>query len=396
MASVKILLYKHKTLKDNRHPVVMSIVKDRKRKIISLGYSSHENHWNFDKNIPTAKHPHATELKQVIKTKKLRAEKEIMRFDNIGKPYTLEDIAHSINERIKPGSFKNYTEKVINTLKMENRNKYAKSYQDTLNAVLKYTNEHDVDFKHITPKFCRDFESNLLIENKRINTIAVHLRNIRSIYNKAIKDNIIPQHFYPFSEIRIKTEKTQKRAVTKNIIAEIKQLKLKKGTRIALARDIFMFSFYNRGINFIDIFYLKEKDIIDSRIYYRRSKVKEPMNVKLVPEALKIIKRYSQKKDPEKYVFPMLRNSDEYHRYEATFRNIRKDLSRIGEMVNSPVPLTSYVARHSWATIAKRSGVSTAVISEGLGHSTEKITQVYLDSFEDNVLDKANELITDL
>ncbi len=374
----------------------MSIIKDRKRKVIHLGYSSTKSQWNFENDLPNYKHPHATELKQVIKSKKLSAEKAILKLDNLRKPYTVKDIAHMINERLDSSSFKSYTEQEIEVLKKEKRDKYAKSFNDALNAILKFNNGVDLDFKEITPKFCRDFESYLITNDCKVNTIATYMIRIRAIYNRAIKDRLISKHFYPFEEYRIKTEKTQKRAVQKNIIGKIKRLKLKLGSRKYIARDLFMFSFYNRGINFKDILFLKEKDIINGRIYYRRSKVKEPINVKLLPESRRIINKYIKSLGPDEYIFPYVKKGDEFNSYETAYGNLRRELNEIGKEVGCPFSLTSYVARHSWATIAKRSGVSASVISEALGHQTEKTTQIYLDSFEDDVVDEANRKITRL
>lgn len=320
--------------------------------------------------------------------------------DSIGKPYTLDDVAVLIKFSYKPSSLKHYTEAIIIELQKSNRHKYASSYNDALNAILKFNKKQDLDLKDITPKFIEEFKSHLLSKGRKINTIGVYLRNFKAIYNRAIKEGYVPEKFYPFKNIKIKYEQTKKRAIGIDVIRKIRDLDLEKWPNRKLARDIFMFSFYNRGINFIDIFYLKEKDIVDDRIYYRRRKVKGLLNVKISPETREIINRYIKNEGPEEYIFPMLKKGDEVQSYKTNFRNISKYLEKIGEEVGKDmgkkIPLTSYIARHSWATIAKRKGISTALISEGLGHSTEKITQVYLDSFEDEELDAANETITKL
>ena len=149
-------------------------------------------------------------------------------------------------------------------------------------------------------------------------------------------------------------------------------------------------------MSFVDIAYLKVKDVRKGRLNYSRQKTSQKYSMAILEPAMEIIKRYSDLKDPEAFLFPLLDPKHEkiHELYRSCMRNQNRRLKEIGKKLELSLPLTSYVARHSWATIAKRSGVPTAVISEGLGHTTENTTQVYLDSFENEVLDAANRLIT--
>ncbi|WP_165389658.1 tyrosine-type recombinase/integrase [Ancylomarina subtilis] len=149
-------------------------------------------------------------------------------------------------------------------------------------------------------------------------------------------------------------------------------------------------------MSFVDIAYLKVKDVRKGRLNYSRQKTSQKYSMAILEPAMEIIKRYSDLKDPEAFLFPLLDPKHEkiHELYRSCMRNKNRRLKEIGKKLELSLPLTSYVARHSWATIAKRSGVPTAVISEGLGHTTENTTQVYLDSFENEVLDAANRLIT--
>ena len=150
-----------------------------------------------------------------------------------------------------------------------------------------------------------------------------------------------------------------------------------------------------RGMSFIDMAYLRNRDIVNGRLTYARKKTGQKFSIKLTPEAEKIIKKYSYNDKPDGYVFQILdRKGYEYLDYKNALRLTNKKLKILGEMAGCSIPISTYVSRHSWATIAKRAGIPTAVISEGLGHDSEKTTQIYLDSFENKVLDDANELIT--
>jgi len=393
MASVKVLLYTHKTLNDGSYPIVLSVIKDRKRKIISLGYSAKESQWNAEKNLPNAKHPHATKLRNTIRSKKLAIERAILDHDNSGEPYTIDDIVKSIQDEKKPSSFNEYTLYLIDQLKKQGKDGNARAYNDAKRSFVAFNNDKDIDFKNITPNVLKKFQDSLLEKGRKVNAISVYLRTIRAIYNKAIFEGIVSEKYYPFKEFKIRNEKTQKRALTKEAINSLKKLDLSDKPHLEFARDIFLFSFYNRGMNFIDIFYLQEKDILSRRIYYRRKKTGQTFSIAVTEPAQVIIDQYCKHEGPETFIFPILTPGREYQTYRTGIRNLNKYLKKVGAMVDINIPLSSYVARHSWATIAKREGISTAIISEGLGHDTEKTTQIYLDAFEDEELDKANEII---
>lgn len=159
-----------------------------------------------------------------------------------------------------------------------------------------------------------------------------------------------------------------------------------------LAIDVFVFSYLNAGINFIDIAKLKRSNIVESQLIYNREKTKKLINVPLQQKAMEIIAKYENDKSP--YLFPIL---TPFHKTEIQIANrlhkvlakINKHLKEIGKKLKLPIPLTTYVARHSYATVLKRAGVSTSIISESLGHGSEKITQVYLDSFDNSQINDA-------
>jgi len=174
----------------------------------------------------------------------------------------------------------------------------------------------------------------------------------------------------------------------------VEALDVSKENNLQLYKDLFMFSFYNRGMNFVDIAFLKVKNIESGRLNYTRQKTGQQFSIKITDKSKEIIDRYNDLKNPESYIFPIIyRKGKEYLDYRNAMRLMNKKLKKISNLLKLDVPLTTYVSRHSWATIAKRSGISTAVISEGLGHESEETTQVYLDSFENDVLDDANELV---
>lgn len=391
MASVTLMLYTHKKLKDGSHPIVISIIKDRKRRVISLGYSATDKQWSENKKTVNARHPKADELKKLIKKKKDAATKALFDLDGTGKPYTVDDIADYLGRTSKTSMFKEYTDQLIETMKQTGRHGNARAYQDALNAFYTFNNKKDIDFKNINTRLLQRFQDCLLKKEVKVNSISVYLRTLRAIYNRAIKDEIVAERLYPYKGFKISEEPTIKRAISKDDILKIRNADLSSRPDLVFARDLFLFSFYNRGMNFVDIAYLKPGDIVDGRIRYRRQKTGQTFSLKITDQAQSIIDKYQ--KEGQKYIFPILEEGKEYLTYRNAGRLVNKKLKDVGKDLELKIPLTSYVARHSWATIAKRSGVPTAVISEGLGHDSESTTQIYLDSFEDKTLDDANDLI---
>ncbi len=408
MASIKVILYGHKTLKDGSHPIIIQIIKDRKRKTISTGRSALTSQWNDRTNLPNSKHPNQQLLISRIKRIKADITDVILTLENKKKEFTVSDIVMSYQNKKTDITFNNYSAKLIDTLKKAGKNGNAIVYQSCLESINDFTKNKDIRIDEIDYLFIKRYieyleqKETILYKGteketkKKLTTngISFYLRTLRAIINKAIKEDLIEESSYPFKNISIKTQKTRKRAVNKDVIKMVEELDVSKEDNLQLYKDLFMFSFYNRGMNFVDMAYLKVENIEGVRLIYTRQKTGQQFSIKITDKAKAIIDKYNNLKVPESYIFPIIYRKDkEYLDYRNAMRLMNKKLKKISELLKLDVPLTTYVTRHSWATIAKKQGISTAVISEGLGHESEETTQVYLDSFENDVLDHANELI---
>jgi site-specific recombinase XerD len=395
MASAKILLFSHKKLNDGTYPIVLQVIKDRKRKLISLGHSSTTAQWDEENHKPNKKHPNYKDLNLLLQKKIYEANKVIIELDEKGDPYTVEDIVYKLKPKTSSTTVFKYTESQIKKLKKTGKIGNSKVYEATLSAFKKFRKEVDLTFNQLTYRVVKDFEESLLEKKRKVNSISVYLRTLRAIYNQAIKDKIALESMYPFKEVRIKNEVTSKRAISKEDIVKIRNLDLEPGSELDKARDYFLFSFNMRGMSFVDMAFLKNHDINDGRIQYARKKTGQKFSIKLTEEAEKIIIKYTYSTDPNSFTFQIIdRKGQEYLDYKNALRLTNKKLKTLGEMAGCSIPISTYVSRHSWATIAKKAGISTAIISEGLGHDSEKTTQIYLDSFGNEVLDDANELVT--
>ncbi len=223
-----------------------------------------------------------------------------------------------------------------------------------------------------------------------MNTISFYMRILQATYNRAIEKELTVQR-YPFKHVYTGVEKTVKRAVPFKYIKKIKDLELPAGSSIDFARDMFLFSFYTRGMSFVDMAYLKKKNLKNGVLTYRRRKTKQQLTIKWEKPMQEIVDKYP---DTNMYLLPIIREvENERKQYENALHLINNKLKEISIMINLAARLTMYVARHSWASVAKSKNIPISVISEGMGHDSESTTQIYLASLDNSVIDKANKLI---
>lgn len=395
MASAKIFLNKYKVNNDGSHPIILQVIKDRKKKVLWLKHSAKPNQWDTEKNLPKKNHPNSTRLRNLILSKLTEVEGIFIDLDNIGKPYTAQDVIDKLTVDERSENFYAFTEKEIGKMTSLEQTGNAAIYQSTLNAYKTFRKNKDIAFKHIDAQELNKFKEYLIAKKNMPNTISLYLRTLRAIYNRAIKEKAVSENLYPFKDFVIKSHETEKRAIEKESIDKITSLNLDKRPDLFLPRDLFLFSFYMRGMSFVDLSNLKVSNIHGDRLTYERQKTKQKFSIRITGRAREIILKYNDLKVKKSYIFPILvRKGQEYLDYRNAMRLMNKKLKDLADLAELDEPLTTYTARHSWATIAKRKGVSTAVISEGLGHDSEETTQIYLDSFENDVLDDANEIIT--
>lgn len=226
------------------------------------------------------------------------------------------------------------------------------------------------------------------------------MRTIRAILNRAIVEGKLDAGLYPFRKYKIQSAPTRKRAISKEAIEKIRNLELEENSTLWHVKNFFLFSFYCRGMNWIDMAYLKLASIVDGRIEYvraKRRKSEKSFSIKINDKIQEILDWYCSGKEQSDYIFPIIQRKDDPELARMDIKNnlklFNKHLRKIGEMCEIEGHLTSYVSRHSWGTIAKKIGVNIAVISDGYGHADPQVTQTYLDSIENEEIDEANELI---
>lgn len=316
--------------------------------------------------------------------------KIIENLKNNEKSCSLEDIKQQYNSIQHYDLFLEFMQEEIFVLQNSNRFGTAQNYKKAKKCFAEFLNGVDLPFSAITQQLIENYNIFLIQRGMIRNSVSFYMRIIRSVYNRAVKQKKTEQ-VYPFINVYTGVDCTRKRAVSEQIIQQLYKLNLPQNSPIALARDIFIFSFCMRGMSFVDIVYLKKENIQNDFIYYYRKKTKQLLTIKIEPCARQIIDRY--KYFSEIYVFPLLTHTNtqqSYKEYQSSINNYNHLLRKISKILFLDNALTSYTARHTWATIARNHNVPLSVISASMGHRSEKTTQIYLESLENSTIDNAN------
>ncbi len=272
----------------------------------------------------------------------------------------------------------------------------AKWYKDSITAFTQFNDDKSVKLHQITVSFLKDFEMEHISRGNSKNGISAYIRAIRAIYNSALKEDRFLPIKNPFLHYKIpSTVRTKKKALSKEKIIAIRNLEFKENSNLWHTKNYLLSMFNCRGMNLIDLAKLRVKDISGSRIIYGRSKTGDPLSVRITDEFARILDFYVAGKDENDFIFPIGYDGsvETFTKYRSDRRLVNKLFKRIPRDAGIEEKITSYYIRHSWATIAKNMGISTEIISEGLGHHSLKTTEIYLKSFDNSVLDVANELI---
>ena len=288
-----------------------------------------------------------------------------------------------------------YMERQINAMKTMNRLGTARNYSRARNSLRTFLDGHDVSFRRMDESLIMSYNNWLERRGVVKNTISFYMRILRAIYNKAVKDCIAKQNS-PFKNVYTGIDNTRKRALDENVIKILMMLDLKDSPTLALTRDIFIFSYCMRGMSFVDIAFLRRQNFDGNYISYRRKKTGQRLTVLVEPCIARIIRRYAESSEGCPYIFPIISSDnpeDAYRQYQTALGYHNRKLKELAKRANVNLPLSSYWARHTWATVARNHNIPVSVIGAAMGHSSEKTTLIYLASLENSVIDKANRLV---
>jgi len=397
-ATISVVCYKSKTLSNGEYPLMLRICKDGKKKYQSLGISVLPRYWDFTRNKPKPNCPNKEYIQKIILNKQTELQQRMLEFNSEQKEYTTTTLLNDENKRFELKTVCQFYQELIEQCKSNDKCGNRLIYKSSYNSLKVFTkNQLDIPFSVIDVLWLNKYEKWLRSKGNKETTMSLMFRTLRSAYNKAIKAKCARKSDYPFDEYKINKfdTKTQKRAIAKTEVLKFTKEVDNIGKRqyVQLSKDIFIFSYLCGGINFTDIANLTKANITNGRIHYIRQKTGKLIKLGISEEAMQIIKKYES--ESKGYLFPILNANihktplQKQNRIHKMLGKINKNLKLIAAQLNVDANMTTYVARHSFASVLKKSGVSIALISEALGHSDLSTTQVYLDSFDNEQIDAA-------
>ncbi len=399
MASVKIK-FRPSTVDGGEGTVYYQVIHNRVARQQKTGYRIYGSEWNSQASeiiLPLfneRRRRYLTELKENIASDVRQLNRIISTLKMQSAPYTADDVIAEFATAKPEKSFFGFMESVIDGLKKLNKVRTSETYTTTLSSFRRFRQDRDVALDDMDSDLMMAYEAYLKQQGICPNSSSFYMRNLRAVYNRAVEKELTAQR-YPFKHVYTKVDKTVKRAVTLKTIRQIKEMDLSMNPNMDYARDMFMLSFYTRGMSFIDMAYLRKKDLSNGILSYRRRKTGQQLFIKWEKCMQEIVDKYDT--SHAQYLLPIINpcniSIDERTQYIYAAHKINRYLKTIGKELNLSVSLTMYVARHAWASIAKSKNVPISVISEGMGHDSEATTRIYLASLDNMAIDKANSMI---
>ncbi len=415
MALTRLVLDTRKNSRkmDNTYPISLRVF-HKKTRIVALDYSTSIGGWDeknhrLKKSAIANKNLNCLEINEDIDDK-LQIAKAIIK--NFGVDIKKINVDQLVN-RIKAGwdakiisterrsvndciQLLKWTSILVKRKERANSPSTAEWYANSVSAFLRFNGIEDIKLDDISVSHFKEFLVEAKAKNVKSSSINSYLRGIRAIYNKALDEDKFVLVKNPFDKFKIpSSQKTKKRATSKESFLQIRKLKYSEECALWHTKNYILIMFNCRGMNLIDLVKLKVENIQGERLYYGRSKTGDPLSVKITKELARILSYYSKNKSNRDFLFPSYYDgsTQSYEKYKSIRRRINERFKKIAKDAGITENFTTYSIRHSWATIAKHMGISTEIISEGLGHNSLRTTEIYLKSFENHTIDDANEKI---
>lgn len=401
MTSIKIK-FRASSVQAKEGTLFIQVIHNRVVRQVNTGCKLYPFEWNsldsavvLSDRIEMSRRSYLNVVHGSVRKKIVQLRGIIKHFEDAGKPYTSDSVVQVYHALFESDGFLSFIRSRITHFSLIGRHSASEKLQSALNSFLLFHGDGDILWGDVDANLMEEYEGFLKKKGVCMNTVSFYMRTLRSAYNVAVKRGIILQQ-YPFRSVYTGIDNTLKRAVPLNIIRQIRNLDLASVPALDWARDLFLFSFYTRGMSFVDMSFLKKKDLQDGILVYRRRKTNQRLVIKWEKQMQEIIDKYDTSNTP--YLLPIIRDthSDARKQYKNAIHLVNSKLKEIGAKIGLGIPLTTYVARHGWASIAKSKNIPIATISEALGHESEKTTHIYLASLDTSIVDKANSQILKL
>lgn len=399
MATIK-LKFRASSVLGAEGTLYYQVIHKRNVKCIGTDYHVYADEW--DEEAATLMIPFNGErraelllMKSAIAWEVKQRREAIAKLENANKDFSMDELCETFRQIPTCKTVFTFLQEQISRQKRMLRHGTAMTYNNAYLRFKEFRADVDLTFDQLTPDMIEEYEAWLTNRRLMQNTIRFYLRTIHTLLYKAVDEGLLSDDNKLFSRVRLAYVPTNKRAISAEDIRSIQQLELPSDSIQAFARDLFMFSFYTRGMSFVDIAYLKKTDLKNGLLSYCRKKTNQQITIAWEQELQEIVDRYSVQTENTPYMLPIINNMDEteYVQYKRVQTNVNRALKRIGTMADLRLPITMYVARHSWASIARDMDISISVISEGMGHQSCKTTQIYLDTIDTSKINEANKRI---
>jgi integrase/recombinase XerD len=405
MVHLKIVLDTRRKKSDGTYPITYRVTLIKKVHLIQAGFSIKEEDWDIRNSNVRNSHPNYGLINLALSKRFYEIQKVILRLEEDNE-FSFDCLKAKLSsdkpKQAEKVTFLSFSTKIINQFMSVNRTGNALVYQTAVNRLIKYTNNPNIEFKSINYELLEDFRVALIKDGLKENSISNYFRSIRALYNKAIKFKIVSRDLYPFDGIKIIAEKTAKRAISIEEVNKLYGYPKVVGSQEWHSSNYFFLSLFLRGMSFTDMAYLKKEDIHNGYITYKRRKTKKHYCIKAHPAIIGIFNYY--KSEDSDYLLPIFRLKtveDSINAKKTTrqwIKTTNKYLNRIASNCGIGSNITTYVTRHTFATVAKKKlGYANEVIAECLGHEYgNKITNTYLDSYDQSLIDEVNERVISL
>ncbi len=400
MASVKTM-FRASTVDAKQGVIYFQIIHNRVVRQLITDYRIFSNEWDGE-SIQTVGCD--SERRNYLKTTGERIDWDLKllrsivnQLDNRQQRYTADDVISTFKQSANEYSLFNFMQGIIARLQQLGKQRTSETYRATLRSFMQFREGQDIMLEDIDADLMLTYEAYLRNKGLARNSTSFYMRILRAVYNRAVEKGLAT-NCNPFKQVYTGVDKTIKRAIPLKAIKQIKNLDLTMQPSLEFARDMFLFSFYTRGMSFIDIAYLRKRDLANGVLTYRRRKTGQQLLIRWEKCMQEIVKKYATSADSP-YLLPIITTPGNAERaqYQTMLHRVNYCLKKIAALAAIPVQLTMYVARHSWASAAKSKNIPISVISEGMGHDSEMTTQIYLASLDTTVVDRANaQILKDL
>ena len=395
----KKVQFRASTVSGKQGTLFIQVIHQRVTRQVSTSYKLYPGEWDAARQsvtFPSDTSPYRIRYLQAVQEAlqhdTSRLQLILLALDHSRTAYSAEEVIRRFLKQEQSGDFMTFAAALVSRKREEGHLSLADKYQTSLRSFSRFLDGRPLTFDGLDATLMLRYETSLKQQGLCPNTTSFYLRSLRAIYNRAVEQGLTPQR-HPFAQVYTGIAKTIKRAIRAEEVQQLKAYPLPPDSAESFSRDIFLFSLYTCGMSLIDIAHLKKTDLHNGYLTYYRQKTGQAIQIRWEPCMQQLVDRY--RRDDSPYLFPIITRpgEDEARQYHNQLHLINRHLKRLGETLGLSTKLTTYVARHSWASIAKSQDVPIAAISGALGHTTERTTRIYLKSFDNRLVDSASQKV---